>query len=55
MSFCITSEMGESGRETAVGSRKGGVMALGFPRCGDGLVKPAKLNKCIPHPNKHEM
>src|SRR5262249_53905532 len=35
----VTSEMGESGRETAVSSRKGGVLSFGFLPCDDGLIK----------------
>jgi hypothetical protein len=41
--------MGESGRETAVSSRKEGVLTLGFLPCDDGLVKATKLNKGIPN------
>jgi hypothetical protein len=44
--------MGESGRETAVNHRKGGVLTLGFLHCNDGLVKATKLNQGQPHPNK---
>jgi hypothetical protein len=47
--------MGESGRETAVSWRKGGVVALGFLPCDNGLVKAAKLNKGIPHSNQHQV
>jgi hypothetical protein len=48
----ITSEMGEGGREAAVSYRKGGVLTLGFLPCGDGLVKPTKLDQGLPHPRK---
>jgi len=37
--LCITSEMGESGRETAVSWRIGGVLTLGFLPSDDSLVK----------------
>jgi hypothetical protein len=47
--------MGESGRETAVRSRKDGVLMLGFLPSADGLVKATKLNKGIPHPNKRKV
>ena len=48
----VASEMGESGRETAVSWRIGGVLTLGFLPCDDGLVKATKLNKGHPHPSK---
>src|SRR5207248_3950330 len=32
--------------------RIGGVLALSFLRCNDGLVKSAKLNESIPQPGK---
>jgi len=48
----ITSEMGESGRETAVSWRKGEVLTLGFPPSDDGLVKATKLNQGRPYPSK---
>ncbi len=48
----VTSEMGESGRQTAVSCRKGGVQTLGFLPGDDGLVKAAKLNKGKPNPGK---
>jgi hypothetical protein len=44
--------MGESGGETAVSSRKEGLLTLGFLPCGDGLVKATKLNKGMPNPDK---
>jgi hypothetical protein len=40
----ISSEMGESGRETAVSYRKGGVLTQGFLPCDDGFAKATKLN-----------
>src|SRR5262245_7727687 len=51
----VTSEMGESGRETAVSCYIGGVLTLGFLPCDDGLVKATKLNKGIPHPGKRRV
>jgi hypothetical protein len=48
--FGITSEMGESGRETVASSRIGGVMTLSLLPCDDGLVKAAKLNESDPYP-----
>src|ERR1700676_2982982 len=48
----IASEMGESGRETAVSYRKGGVVALSFLPCHDGLVKATELDKGQPHQRK---
>ncbi len=50
--LCITSEMGESRRDTAVSPRIAGVLTLGFLPCDDGLVKATKLNKGIPHPGE---
>jgi hypothetical protein len=55
MGLSVTSEMGESGRETAVSSRKDGVLTLGFLPCDDGLVKATELNKGIPHPDKRKV
>jgi hypothetical protein len=46
--FRITSEMHESGRETAVNWHIAGVLTLGFLPCDDGLVKATKLNKGYP-------
>ena len=51
----MTSKMGESRRETAVSCRIGGVLALGFLRYDDGLVKPTKLNKSRPHSTKRHV
>jgi hypothetical protein len=51
----VTSEMGESGRETAVSCRKGGVLTLGFLPCDDGLVKATKLDKGQSYPKKRPM
>src|SRR6202048_689737 len=48
----VTSEMGESGRETAVWFRIDGVLTLGFLPCDDSLVKAEKLDEGIPHPDK---
>ena len=48
----VTSETGESGRETAISWRKRGVLTLGFLPCHDGLVKATKLYKGISHPRK---
>src|SRR4029077_3779733 len=48
----VTSEMGESGHETAITWRKRGVLALGFLPCDDGLVKATELDKGQPHPSK---
>jgi hypothetical protein len=48
----IAPEMRESGGETAVSYRKGGVLALRFLPRDDGLVKASKLNKRLPYPNK---
>src|SRR5262245_56063761 len=48
----ITSEMGESGRETAVSCRIRGVLTLGLLPCDDGLVKASKLNQGKPYPSK---
>src|SRR5262249_3080269 len=50
----ITSEMGESGRETAVSPRIGGILTNGLLPCDDGLVKATKLNQGLPHTNKHQ-
>src|SRR5262245_24003735 len=41
----ITSEMGESGRETTVSCRIRGVLTLGFLPGDDSLVKATKLSK----------
>src|ERR1700756_5349978 len=41
----VTSEMGESGRETAISLRIEGVLTLGFFACDDCLVKATKLNE----------
>jgi len=41
----VASEMGESGRETAVSYRKGGVVTLSFPSCDDGLVRIGGLRR----------
>src|SRR3954452_3100371 len=46
----IASEMGESGSETKVRSRIGGVMTLSLLPCDDGRVKAAKLNEGNSHP-----
>jgi hypothetical protein len=51
----VTSEKGESGRETAVSYRKGRVLTKGSLPCDDGLVKATKLNKGISHPTKRLM
>src|SRR5262245_19547815 len=48
----IASEMSESGRETAVSRRKGGVLTKAFLPCDEGFVKATKLNIGISHPNK---
>ena len=48
----VASEMGESGCETAVSWRIGGVLTLGFLPGDDGLVKATKLNKGYPHRGK---
>src|SRR6516165_943537 len=51
----FASEKGESGRETAVTCRIGGVLTPGFLPCGDGLVKATKLNIRRRHPSKHSV
>jgi len=51
----ITSEVGESRRETAVRRRIGGVLALGFLPCDDCLAKATKLDIGHPHPNKRSV
>src|SRR5215475_15902856 len=48
----ITSEMGESGCETAVSWRKGGILTKTLLPCDKGFVKTTKLNIGISHPNK---
>jgi hypothetical protein len=48
----VTSEMGESGRETAIGLRIERVLTLGFLACDDCLVKATKLNEGKPDPTK---
>ncbi|MGY2846119.1 hypothetical protein ACVMDN_003373 [Bradyrhizobium sp. USDA 4510] len=50
----VASEMSERGRETTVGQRIGGILAPAFIRCGNGLVKAAKLDEGHPHPNKRD-
>src|SRR5215471_1448527 len=40
----IASEMRESGRETAVSRRKGGVLTKTFLPCDEGFVKATELN-----------
>ena len=51
----VTSKMGESGRETAIRYRKGGVLTQGFLPCDDGLVKATKLNQGHPYPTKRQV
>ncbi len=51
----VTSEMSESGRETKVSGRMGGLLTLGFLSCDNGLVKATKLNEGIPHSSKRKM
>jgi hypothetical protein len=46
----VTSEVGKSGRKTAVSYRKGGVLTLGFLPSDDGLVKATKLYQSRPYP-----
>jgi hypothetical protein len=48
--FGVTSEMGESGCETAVRYLKSGVQMLGFLPGDDGLAKATKLNQGKPYP-----
>jgi hypothetical protein len=48
----IAPEMRESGGETAVSYRKGGVLALRFFSSDDRLVKSTKLNERVPYPDK---
>src|SRR6516164_5574587 len=40
----VAADMGESRRETAVGSRIGGVQTMSFLPCDNGLVKATKLS-----------
>src|SRR5260370_40456924 len=51
----VTSKMGESGCETAIRYRKGGVLTQGFLPCDDGLVKAPKLNQGHPYPTKRQV
>src|SRR6516162_6758919 len=48
----VTSEMGESGRETGVSHEIGGVLSKDLLPCDDGVVKATKLNQGIAHSKK---